>query len=125
MGAETGRDGIHGASGLASRTFEAETELRPTVQVGNPFLEKILIESCLEALATGWVSGIQDLGAAGLTSAAIESVARGGRGLELDLSNVHRREAGYVRLRGHAVRVPGTDAAGRPAGTGCRRWQGV
>ena len=93
-GAETGRDGIHGASGLASRTFEAETELRPTVQVGNPFLEKILIESCLEAVATGWVAGLQDLGAAGLTSAAIESVARGGCGLELDLSSVHRREPG-------------------------------
>ncbi len=94
VGAETGRDGIHGASGLASRTFEAETELRPTVQVGNPFLEKILIEACLEALSTGGVSGIQDLGAAGLTSAAIESVARGGCGLDVDLSRVHRREPG-------------------------------
>ena len=73
VGAETGRDGIHGASGLASRTFEEETELRPTVQVGNPFLEKILIDSCLEVLATGLVAGLQDLGAAGLTSAAIES----------------------------------------------------
>jgi phosphoribosylformylglycinamidine synthase II len=96
VGAETGRDGIHGASGLASRTFEEETELRPTVQVGNPFLEKILIESCLEALATGLVAGLQDLGAAGLTSAAIESVARGGRGLELDIAQVHRREKGMT-----------------------------
>ncbi|MDA0735256.1 MAG: phosphoribosylformylglycinamidine synthase subunit PurL [Chloroflexi bacterium] len=96
VGAETGRDGIHGASGLASRTFEDDTELRPTVQVGNPFLEKILIESCLEALATGLVAGLQDLGAAGLTSAAIESVARGGRGLELDISQVHRREPGMT-----------------------------
>ena len=96
VGAETGRDGIHGASGLASRTFEQETELRPTVQVGNPFLEKVLIESCLEALATGCVSAIQDLGAAGLTSAAIEAVARGGRGLELDISQVHRREDGMA-----------------------------
>ena len=96
VGAETGRDGIHGASGLASRTFEEETELRPTVQVGNPFLEKVLIESCLEALAIGCVSAIQDLGAAGLTSAAIESVARGGRGLELDISQVHRREEGMT-----------------------------
>jgi phosphoribosylformylglycinamidine synthase II len=92
VGADTGRDGIHGASGLASRTFEEEQELRPTVQVGNPFLEKVLIEACLEALATGDVSGIQDLGAAGLTSAAIESVARGGRGLLLDIAQVHRRE---------------------------------
>ena len=92
VGAETGRDGIHGASGLASRTFEEEQELRPTVQVGNPFLEKILIEACLEALATGNVSAIQDLGAAGLTSAAVESASAGGRGVALDLSGVHRRE---------------------------------
>ena len=93
-GAETGRDGIHGASGLASRTFEEEAERRPTVQVGNPFLEKTLIEACLEALDTGAVQAIQDLGAAGLTSAAIESAARAGRGVRLDLSAVHRREPG-------------------------------
>ena len=96
VGAETGRDGIHGASGLASRTFEEEQELRPTVQVGNPFLEKVLIEACLEALGTGHVSALQDLGAAGLTSAAIESVARGGRGVLLDISRVHRRERGMT-----------------------------
>ena len=93
-GADTGRDGIHGASGLASRTFEEEAELRPTVQVGNPFLEKVLIEACLEALDTGAVLAIQDLGAAGLTSASIESAARAGRGIRLDLSQVHRRETG-------------------------------
>ena len=95
-GAGTGRDGIHGASGLASRTFEEEQELRPTVQVGNPFLEKSLIEACLEALATGKVRALQDLGAAGLTSAAVESAARGGRGIALDISQVHRREAGMT-----------------------------
>ena len=93
-GADTGRDGIHGASGLASRTFEEEAELRPTVQVGNPFLEKVLIEACLEALETGAVLAIQDLGAAGLTSASIESAARAGRGVRIDLSQVHRRETG-------------------------------
>ena len=93
-GADTGRDGIHGASGLASRTFEEEAELRPTVQVGNPFLEKVLIEACLEALDTGAVLAIQDLGAAGLTSAAIESAARAGRGVRIDLWQVHRRETG-------------------------------
>ena len=93
-GADTGRDGIHGASGLASRTFEEEAELRPTVQVGNPFLEKVLIEACLEALDTGAVLAIQDLGAAGLTSASIESAARAGRGVRIDLSQVHRRETG-------------------------------
>ena len=92
VGSGTGRDGIHGASGLASRTFEDQQELRPTVQVGNPFLEKVLIEACLEALDTGKVAGIQDLGAAGLTSAAIESVAKAGRGLDLDIAMVHRRE---------------------------------
>ena len=96
VGADTGRDGIHGASGLASRTFEEEQELRPTVQVGNPFLEKILIEACLEALDTGCVSAIQDLGAAGLTSAAIESAYRGGRGVILDIAQVHRREPGMT-----------------------------
>ncbi len=93
-GADTGRDGIHGASGLASRTFEEEAELRPTVQVGNPFLEKMLIEACLEALDTGAVLAIQDLGAAGLTSASIESAARAGRGIRLDLAQVRRRETG-------------------------------
>ena len=96
VGAGTGRDGIHGASGLASRTFEEEQELRPTVQVGNPFLEKTLIEACLEALATGKVRALQDLGAAGLTSAAVESVARGGRGFVLDIDRVHRRESGMT-----------------------------
>ena len=94
VGADTGRDGIHGASGLASRTFEREQELRPTVQVANPFLEKVLIEACLEALATGAVQGIQDLGAAGLTSSAVESASRAGRGVQLDISQVHRREGG-------------------------------
>ena len=94
VGADTGRDGIHGASGLASRAFGKEQEMRPTVQVGNPFLEKILIEACLEALATGCVQGVQDLGAGGLTGAAIESAARGGRGVLLDISRVHRREVG-------------------------------
>ena len=96
VGAETGKDGIHGASGLASRTFEDDREMRPTVQVGNPFLEKLLIESCLEAAATGWVEGIQDLGAAGLTTAAVEAAARAGRraGITLDISKVHRRDAG-------------------------------
>ncbi len=94
VGADTGRDGIHGASGLASRTLESGQELRPTVQVGNPFLEKVLIEACLEALDTGAVRAIQDLGAAGLTSAAVESAHRARRGVELDVSKVQRRESG-------------------------------
>ena len=96
VGADTGVDGIHGASGLASRTFEEEREMRPTVQVGNPFLEKVLIEACLEALETGHVLAMQDLGAAGLTSTVVESVARGGAGAVLDVSQVPRREQGMT-----------------------------
>ncbi|MBI2873405.1 MAG: phosphoribosylformylglycinamidine synthase subunit PurL [Chloroflexi bacterium] len=95
-GADTGRDGIHGASGLASRTFEEERELRPTVQVGNPFLEKVLIEACLEVARTDLIEGMQDLGAAGLTSSAVECAARGGCGLEIDVAQVPRREGGMT-----------------------------
>ena len=92
VGAETGRDGIHGASGLASRTFEDEREMRTTVQVGNPFLEKVLIEACLEAASTGCLEGMQDLGAAGLTSSAVEAAARSRAGVDLDIFSVHRRD---------------------------------
>ena len=96
VGARTGRDGIHGASGLASRSFEEERELRPTVQVGNPFMEKSLIEACLELAATDLYIGMQDLGAAGLTSASVEAAAKGGAGIDLDVSRVPRRDAGMV-----------------------------
>ena len=96
VGAATGRDGIHGASGLASRTFEEEREMRPTVQVGDPFLEKVLIEACLEVARSGHPEGMQDLGAAGLTSSTIESAARGGMGIELDVSLAPRREQGMT-----------------------------
>jgi phosphoribosylformylglycinamidine synthase II len=94
VGADTGRDGLHGASGLASRTFEEERELRPTVQVGNPFLEKLLIEACLELAETDWIVGLQDLGAAGLTSATVECAARSGSGIVVDVAKVPRREEG-------------------------------
>ena len=93
-------DGIHGASGLASRTFEAERELRPTVQVGNPFLEKVLIEACLELATTQYIEGMQDLGAAGLTSSVVESAARGGTGFRLDIGEVPRREGGMTPYEG-------------------------
>ena len=96
VGSDTGRDGIHGASGLASRTFEEERELRPTVQVGNPFMEKSLIEACLEIAKTDHIIGIQDLGAAGLTSAAVEAASNGKSGLEIDVSLVPRRETGMT-----------------------------
>ena len=96
VGAETGRDGIHGASGLASRPLEEDRELRSAVQVGNPFLEKVLIEACLEAAQTGFVEGMQDLGAAGLTSSIVESAARGDAGVEIDVSQVPRRDVGMT-----------------------------
>ena len=96
VGADTGRDGIHGASGLASRTFEEDRELRPTVQVGNPFLEKVLIEACLEAAQSAHVVGVQDLGAAGLTSASVESASKADRGIEIDVSLVPRRDTGMA-----------------------------
>ena len=92
VGADTGRDGLHGASGLASRTFKDERELRSTVQVGNPFLEKLLIEACLELAKTDWIAGMQDLGAAGLTSSAVESASRGDGGIEIDVLKIPRRE---------------------------------
>ena len=94
VGAATGRDGIHGASGLASRTFDDDREMRPTVQVGDPFLEKVLVEACLEVAGAGYLEGMQDLGAAGLTSSVVEAAERGGTGFELDVSLVPRRESG-------------------------------
>ena len=96
VGSDTGRDGIHGASGLASRTFEDERELRPTVQVGNPFMEKSLIEACLEVARAGLIIGMQDLGAAGLTSASVESASNGASGIEIDVALVPRRETGMT-----------------------------
>ncbi|MDT4969271.1 MAG: phosphoribosylformylglycinamidine synthase subunit PurL [Acidobacteriota bacterium] len=96
VGAKTGRDGIHGAT-MASAEFDAAAlEKRPTVQVGDPFLEKLLLEACLEAMRSGAVAGIQDMGAAGLTSSSCEMAARAGNGIELDLSLVPQREQGMT-----------------------------
>jgi phosphoribosylformylglycinamidine synthase II len=96
VGAKTGRDGIHGAT-MASAEFDEEAlEKRPTVQVGDPFLEKLLLEACLEAMRCGAVAGIQDMGAAGLTSSSCEMAARAGTGIEIDLSLVPQREAGMT-----------------------------
>jgi len=93
VGSATGRDGIHGASLLASAEFDAESESkRPTVQVGDPFTEKLLIEACLEAAKTGAIVAIQDMGAAGLTSSSSEMAARGGLGIDLDLDQIPLRE---------------------------------
>ncbi|MCP4204449.1 MAG: phosphoribosylformylglycinamidine synthase subunit PurL [bacterium] len=93
-GSRTGRDGIHGAT-MASESFEADSEAkRPTVQVGDPFTEKVLLEACLEAMKTGAVVGIQDMGAAGLTSSAFEMAGRESTGVEIDLDRVPLREPG-------------------------------
>ncbi len=92
VGSKTGRDGIHGAT-MASDAFGAESESkRPTVQVGDPFTEKLLMEACLELMADDLLVGIQDMGAAGLTSSSCEMASRAGTGIELDLSRVPRRE---------------------------------
>ncbi|MGD0640783.1 MAG: AIR synthase related protein, partial [Roseiarcus sp.] len=94
LGSKTGRDGIHGAT-MASAAFEADAEeKRPTVQVGDPFAEKLLLEACLELMASGAVIAIQDMGAAGLTSSAVEMGAKGNLGVELDLDRVPCRETG-------------------------------
>jgi len=93
VGAKTGRDGIHGASLLASAEFSEESQQkRPNVQVGDPFMEKLLLEACLEAMRTGAVVAIQDMGAAGLTSSSSEMASRGGLGIEIDLARVPQRE---------------------------------
>jgi phosphoribosylformylglycinamidine synthase len=94
VGAKTGRDGIHGAT-MASAEFGGDAgEKRPTVQVGDPFTEKLLIEACLELMETDAIVAIQDMGAAGLTSSAVEMAGKGGLGIELDLDQVPVREAG-------------------------------
>ncbi len=96
IGAKTGRDGIHGAT-MASAEFDASTEeKRPTVQVGDPFLEKLLLEACLELFKTDAVVGIQDMGAAGLTSSSVEMAGRAGNGLDLYIDLVPRREEGMT-----------------------------
>src|SRR5271156_5583136 len=97
VGAKTGRDGIHGASLLASAEFTEESQQkRPNVQVGDPFMEKLLLEACLEAMRTGAVVAIQDMGAAGLTSSSSEMASRGGLGIEIDLARVPQRETGMT-----------------------------
>ena len=93
VGSKTGRDGIHGATMASAEFGEGSEEKRPTVQVGDPFMEKVLLEACLEALATGAVIGMQDMGAAGLTCSTAEMAARGGSGIELDLDLVPQRAA--------------------------------
>jgi phosphoribosylformylglycinamidine synthase len=94
VGAKTGRDGIHGATMASEEFSEASEQKRPNVQVGDPFLEKLLLEACLEAMETGAVVGIQDMGAAGLTCSTCEMGARGRVGIEIELDRVPQRETG-------------------------------
>src|ERR1700757_733592 len=94
VGAKTGRDGIHGATMASEEFSEGSEQKRPNVQVGDPFMEKLLLEACLEAMKTGAIVGIQDMGAAGLTCSTCEMGARGGVGLEVELDHVPQRESG-------------------------------
>ena len=96
VGSKTGRDGIHGATMASAEFDEASEEKRPTVQVGDPFTEKLLIEACLELMATDAIVAIQDMGAAGLTSSSFEMASKGGMGVELDLDRVPMREEGMT-----------------------------
>jgi phosphoribosylformylglycinamidine synthase len=96
VGAKTGRDGIHGATMASEEFSEASEAKRPNVQVGDPFLEKLLLEACLEAMRTGAIVGIQDMGAAGLTCSTCEMGARGQVGIEIELDRVPQRETGMT-----------------------------
>jgi len=96
VGAKTGRDGIHGASMASSEFTEESKQKRPNVQVGDPFMEKLLLEACLEAMHTGAIVGIQDMGAAGLTCSTCEMGSRAGTGVEIDLALVPQRETGMT-----------------------------
>jgi phosphoribosylformylglycinamidine synthase II len=96
VGAKTGRDGIHGATMASAEFDEKSAEKRPAVQVGDPFMEKLLLEACLEVMQTDALVGIQDMGAAGLTSSSTEMGARGGAGIEIDVALVPQRETGMT-----------------------------
>ncbi|PYR31096.1 MAG: phosphoribosylformylglycinamidine synthase subunit PurL [Acidobacteria bacterium] len=96
VGAKTGRDGIHGATMASAEFDEKSAEKRPAVQVGDPFMEKLLLEACLEVMRTDTLVGIQDMGAAGLTCSTTEMGSRGGAGVEIDVSLVPQRETGMT-----------------------------
>ena len=96
VGAKTGRDGIHGATMASAEFDDASAEKRPNVQVGDPFMEKLLLEACLEVLQTDALVGLQDMGAAGLTCSSCEMGARGGAGIDIDIARVPQRESGMT-----------------------------
>ncbi len=112
VGSKTGRDGIHGAT-MASTEFSADSEeKRPTVQIGDPFAEKLLIEACLELMATDAIVAIQDMGAAGLTCSSVEMAGKGGVGIELAMDNVPQREEGMTAYEMMLSEIPGAHADG-------------
>ncbi len=96
VGAKTGRDGIHGATMASAEFTEESKQKRPNVQVGDPFMEKLLLEACLEAMQTGAIVGIQDMGAAGLTCSTCEMGSRAGTGIEIELQSVPQRDTGMT-----------------------------
>src|SRR5215204_6176719 len=96
VGAKTGRDGIHGATMASAEFDERSAEKRPAVQVGDPFMEKLLLEACLELMQTDALIGVQDMGAAGLTCSTCEMGSRGGAGIEIDVMHVPQRETGMT-----------------------------
>src|SRR6185369_3730449 len=96
VGSKTGRDGIHGATMASGEFDESSEEKRPTVQVGDPFTEKLLLEACLEVMGLDVLVGIQDMGAAGLTSSSFEMASRSGSGIEMDLDKIPVREEGMT-----------------------------
>ena len=112
VGSKTGRDGIHGATMASAEFDETSEEKRPTVQVGDPFTEKLLVEACLELMETDCIVSIQDMGAAGLTSSSFEMASKGGLGIEMDLGRRAGPRSWNDPLRDHAVRKPGTHAHG-------------
>ncbi len=118
VGAKTGRDGIHGATMASEEFTEGSEQKRPNVQMGDPFMEKLLLEACLEAMATGAVLGIQDMGAAGLTCSTCEMGARGELGLTIELDLVPQRETGMSSYEIMLSESAGADAAG--GGEGAR-----
>ena len=99
VGAKTGRDGIHGATMASAEFDEKSAEKRPAVQVGDPFMEKLLLEACLELMETDALIGVQDMGAAGLTCSTCEMGSRGGAGIEIDVTHVPQRETGMTPTR--------------------------
>ncbi len=104
---------FHGATMASEEFTEGSEQKRPNVQMGDPFLEKLLLEACIEAMATGAVLGIQDMGAAGLTCSTCEMGARGGLGLTVELDQRTAARDGHDQLRDYALRIAGAHASGR------------